>query len=151
MHRAVRIVAPLSNTDFGQTAVAGRKQRRVPTKQALRSEDLVVPLGGIEHHIHHTVHLPVRRRQGTDVNGIENYADKIVTRGVLLDIPKYKGKPWLEPGEGISADDLAGCAKSQGVTVERGVFRAHMAVELLNDGPVTIAIETPASDERGAS
>ncbi len=39
----------------------------------------------------------------------------------------------------------------QGVTVERGVFRAHMAVELLNDGPVTIAIETPATDERGAS
>ena len=37
----------------------------------------------------------------------------------------------------------------QGVTVERGVFRAHMAVELLNDGPVTIAIETPALDEGG--
>jgi D-aminoacyl-tRNA deacylase len=32
---------------------------------------------------------------------------------------------------------------AHGVTVARGVFRAHMAVELLNDGPVTIAIETP--------
>ncbi len=32
-----------------------------------------------------------------------------------------------------------------GVTVARGVFRAHMAVELLNDGPVTIAIETPGA------
>ncbi len=31
-----------------------------------------------------------------------------------------------------------------GVTVERGVFRAHMEVELLNDGPVTLLIETPA-------
>jgi D-aminoacyl-tRNA deacylase len=30
-----------------------------------------------------------------------------------------------------------------GVPVERGVFRAHMAVELVNDGPVTIMIETP--------
>ena len=29
------------------------------------------------------------------------------------------------------------------VPVARGVFRAHMEVELLNDGPVTIAIETP--------
>lgn len=38
-----------------------------------------------------------------------------------------------------------------GVTVARGVFRAHMEVELLNDGPVTIAIETPAAGEGGAS
>lgn len=30
------------------------------------------------------------------------------------------------------------------VRVERGVFRAHMQVELLNDGPVTLMIETPA-------
>jgi len=30
-----------------------------------------------------------------------------------------------------------------GVPVERGVFRAHMEVELVNDGPVTIWIETP--------
>jgi D-tyrosyl-tRNA(Tyr) deacylase len=35
---------------------------------------------------------------------------------------------------------LAGC----GVAVERGVFRAHMEVELVNDGPVTLMIETPA-------
>jgi len=34
-----------------------------------------------------------------------------------------------------------------GITVERGVFRAHMQVELVNDGPVTIALETPAPGE----
>jgi len=32
-----------------------------------------------------------------------------------------------------------------GIGVERGVFRAHMAVELLNDGPVTLMIESPAA------
>ena len=32
---------------------------------------------------------------------------------------------------------------SQGIPVQRGVFGAHMAVELLNDGPVTLLIETP--------
>jgi D-tyrosyl-tRNA(Tyr) deacylase len=31
-----------------------------------------------------------------------------------------------------------------GVQVERGVFRAHMLVELVNDGPVTLMIESPA-------
>ena len=30
-----------------------------------------------------------------------------------------------------------------GVPVERGVFRAHMAVELVNDGPVSLLIESP--------
>ncbi len=30
-----------------------------------------------------------------------------------------------------------------GVTVERGVFRTHMEIELVNDGPVTLMIETP--------
>lgn len=29
-----------------------------------------------------------------------------------------------------------------GLGVERGVFRAHMAVELVNDGPVSLMIET---------
>lgn len=40
---------------------------------------------------------------------------------------------------------------AHGVTVARGVFRAHMEVELLNDGPVTIAIETPTDSEGRAS
>lgn len=30
-----------------------------------------------------------------------------------------------------------------GVPVERGVFRTHMEVSLVNDGPVTLMIETP--------
>jgi D-tyrosyl-tRNA(Tyr) deacylase len=38
------------------------------------------------------------------------------------------------------------CAElsAAGVPVERGVFRVHMDVELVNDGPVTLLIETPA-------
>lgn len=35
----------------------------------------------------------------------------------------------------------------EGVTVERGVFRAHMDVELVNDGPVTLALESPRGGE----
>mgnify|MGYP001263664489 CR=1 FL=1 len=41
----------------------------------------------------------------------------IVTRGVLLDIPGYKGVDVLGKGEGISADDLQGCAAAQGIDV----------------------------------
>jgi D-tyrosyl-tRNA(Tyr) deacylase len=32
---------------------------------------------------------------------------------------------------------------AEGVPVARGVFRAHMEIELLNDGPVTLMIESP--------
>jgi D-aminoacyl-tRNA deacylase len=32
---------------------------------------------------------------------------------------------------------------SQGLPVQRGVFGAHMEVELVNDGPVTLMLETP--------
>jgi D-aminoacyl-tRNA deacylase len=36
-------------------------------------------------------------------------------------------------------------ARSQGIRVETGRFRAHMKVESLNDGPVTIWIDTARS------
>jgi kynurenine formamidase len=58
--------------------------------------------------------------QGTSVNGIEQYADKIVTRGVFLDIPRFRGVQWLEPGEAIGGEELEACAKSVGITVRRG-------------------------------
>ncbi|MFI5369952.1 MAG: D-aminoacyl-tRNA deacylase [Candidatus Eisenbacteria bacterium] len=32
---------------------------------------------------------------------------------------------------------------ADGVRVERGVFRAHMRVTLVNDGPVTLMVESP--------
>ena len=39
--------------------------------------------------------------------------------------------------------------KMSGKKVEKGVFGADMKVELLNDGPVTILIESPFSKEEG--
>jgi D-tyrosyl-tRNA(Tyr) deacylase len=35
-----------------------------------------------------------------------------------------------------------GCLRSLGVRVETGVFQAHMMVELVNDGPVTILLDS---------
>ena len=57
---------------------------------------------------------------GAKKNGIENASSKIITRGVLLDIPKFKGKPWLEPGEAIYPADLDGAAAMAKVSVEKG-------------------------------
>ena len=40
-------------------------------------------------------------------------------------------------------DALAGALRERGMTVATGVFRAHMEVELVNDGPVTFIWDDP--------
>jgi kynurenine formamidase len=44
----------------------------------------------------------------------------IVGRGVLLDVPRSRGVPWLEPGDDVTADDLLAAERDQGVRVGRG-------------------------------
>lgn len=39
-------------------------------------------------------------------------------------------------------EEYAGRLKSLGVPVETGIFQAHMVVELENDGPVTILVDS---------
>jgi kynurenine formamidase len=58
--------------------------------------------------------------KGAIRNDIAKVRDRVVGRGVLLDIPRSRDVPWLEPGEPIHAADLEACARSQGVEVGRG-------------------------------
>ena len=39
--------------------------------------------------------------------------------------------------------------KRSGLTVQEGQFQAHMQVSLINDGPVTVIIDTPSKTQRG--
>lgn len=57
---------------------------------------------------------------GAARNGIEHYKDKIVSRGVLLDIARDKGVEALRPGDAIYGEDLDGCAAKQRVKIESG-------------------------------
>jgi len=58
--------------------------------------------------------------RGATVNSIDRVADGIVGRGVLLDVPRYRGVPWLEAGEAIDDAELAACAASQNVEIRSG-------------------------------
>jgi kynurenine formamidase len=58
--------------------------------------------------------------KGAIRNDIANARDRVVGRGVLLDIPRSQGRPWLDPGEPIHAEELDACARAQGVAVGRG-------------------------------
>lgn len=57
---------------------------------------------------------------GARANAITALKDKIVSRGILLDVPRLKGKPWLEPGEAIYPADLDAAAAMAKVAVASG-------------------------------
>jgi kynurenine formamidase len=57
---------------------------------------------------------------GATKQGIETLSGGVVTRGVLLDVAKLRGKDWLEPGESVSPSDLEACEAEQGVLVDEG-------------------------------
>ncbi len=66
------------------------------------------------------------------------------------DARKGRRPTWATAAPGPVAEPLyeAFCAELErlGATVARGVFGADMAVELVNDGPVTLLLETPPRD-----
>jgi kynurenine formamidase len=47
-------------------------------------------------------------------------SDGIVGRGVLLDVPRARGVAWLEPGDHVTANDLAAAERDQQVQVGEG-------------------------------
>src|SRR5688572_15383896 len=59
-------------------------------------------------------------RQGHSKNSIHNVKNGIFTRGVLIDIPRLKGVPYLEPGTPIYVSDLEAWEKQAGVRVSPG-------------------------------
>ena len=60
--------------------------------------------------------------RGLEKLGIEHAKNKLVGRGVLLDIARFKDQDYLEDGYGISNDDLNVCARAQNVEIKRGDF-----------------------------
>ncbi len=59
---------------------------------------------------------------GAQKCGIEKTKNRMVGRGVFLDVPRALGKPFLEDGYGITCADLDLTAKKQKVELKRGDF-----------------------------
>lgn len=68
---------------------------------------------------------------GARRNGVERMRDRLVGRGVLLDIARHRSVDHLEPGEAIDGEELAACAEAVGAEVRRGdillVRTGHLA------------------------
>ncbi|PWU02924.1 MAG: cyclase [Terriglobia bacterium] len=59
-------------------------------------------------------------KQGHAKNSIHNVKNGIFTRGILIDIPRLKGVPYLEPGTPIYVEDLEAWEKKAKVKVGAG-------------------------------
>ena len=59
---------------------------------------------------------------GDKKNGIHKARAGMIGRGVLLDIPRFRGGDYLEDGYGIGNEELDQCAKAQGVEIRPGDF-----------------------------
>ena len=62
----------------------------------------------------------VTSREGAQALAIDVARDGIVTRGVLLDVARLKGKDWLDPAEPVFPEDLDAVEKAAGLQVEPG-------------------------------
>lgn len=118
-------------TATGTDAVTGA-QRTVPTTRHA-DDGIIMPLScgtqwdGLAHifyedKMYNGGDAMLVSSDGAARNGIQHTRAKHVGRGVLLDIPRYRGVPWLRPGQAIRAEDLDGAADAQGVSVGAGDF-----------------------------
>jgi len=62
----------------------------------------------------------VNTETGCKKLGIQNLKNGVVTRGILVDIPRLRDLPYLEPGTAIYVEDLEAWEKKSGVKIAPG-------------------------------
>ena len=62
----------------------------------------------------------VNTEKGCTKLGIDHLKNGIVTRGILIDIPRLRNLPYLEPGAPVFVEDLEAWEKKAGVKVSSG-------------------------------
>jgi kynurenine formamidase len=137
--RAVTMAAPLAtgvsadNPDPGQHQMTGTAADAGATGLSFATDRLAMNVhGNVDSHLDALCHVIY---DGMLYNGVpagtvtstgalelsvEVAKDGIVGRGVLLDIPRLRGVPWLEPGDHVMAEDLIAAEEAQHVRVRRG-------------------------------
>jgi kynurenine formamidase len=137
--RSVTLEAPIEshaapdNPDPAVHEMTGTGEAADPTGLTFAQDRLAMNVhGNADSHIDALCHVMYQARLYNGVPAgavtatgalelsIEIASDGIVGRGVLLDIPRLRGVPWLEPGEHVTADDLIRAEQAQQVRVGQG-------------------------------
>jgi kynurenine formamidase len=82
--------------------------------------------------------------EGAARGAIDLVANGLVGRGVLLDVPRARGVPWLEPGENVFREDLEAAESVEAVRVGPG------DILLVRTGYARRVAELPPWDTRKA-
>lgn len=137
--RTVSLEAPViskvtpDNPDPALHQMTGTAQDAAPTGLSFATDRLVMNIHGnadshldalchviYDRHLYNGVPADTVTMDGADQLSVEVAKDGITGRGVLLDIPRLRGVRWLEPGDHVTADDLAAAERAQHVEVRRG-------------------------------
>lgn len=57
---------------------------------------------------------------GATFGGVQHWKEGLITRGVLLDVPKHRGAPYVTMDQPVHGWELEDIAKAEGVTLEPG-------------------------------
>ena len=58
--------------------------------------------------------------EGCSKLGIQNLKSGVLTRGILIDVPRFRGVPYLEPSTAVYTDDIEAWEERTGVRVSSG-------------------------------
>jgi len=137
--RTVTMAAPLASSAPDNPEPGARHMTRLPAEPSdvpgvsFAADQITMNVhGDVDSHIDALCHVSY---EGTLYNGvpagvvtsrgaaalsIDDARNGIVGRGVLLDIPRLRGVGWLEPGEHVTAAELAAAERAQQTRVGPG-------------------------------
>jgi kynurenine formamidase len=137
--RTVTLAAPLAGSAPDNPEPAARHMKRLPGEPSdvaglsFAADQLAMNVhGDVDSHIDALCHVSYGgalyngvlpdavTSQGASELSIDDVRDGIAGRGVLLDIPRLRGVQWLEPGDHVTAAELAAAAAAQQVDVGPG-------------------------------
>jgi kynurenine formamidase len=137
--RTVTLAAPLAGSAPDNPEPAARHMKHLPGESSdvaglsFAADQLAMNVhGDVDSHIDALCHVSYDgalyngvlpdavTSQGASELSIDDARDGIAGRGVLLDIPRLRGVQWLEPGDHVTAAELAAAAAAQQVDVGPG-------------------------------
>lgn len=137
--RTATMAAPLASSGPDNPEPGMRRMKDLPSELpgaaglAFAADQLVLNIhGDVDSHIDALCHVSydgalynditceVVTSKGAGELSIEEARDGIAGRGVLLDIPRLRGVRWLEPGDQVTAGELAAAEAAQQVRVGPG-------------------------------
>ena len=137
--RSVTLASPLAGSAADNPEPGARNMKHLPGESSdvpglsFAADQLAMNVhGDVDSHIDALCHVSYQgtlyngvapaavTSQGASVLSVDDAHDGIVGRGVLLDIPALRGVPWLEPGDCVTAADLAAAQQAQQVEVGPG-------------------------------